>query len=518
VLTRRAAAWIFAALALFYTLGTNGRVLSPDAVIRARAAEGLALRGSPAIDATGVPPGILAVGREGLAYPKYESGPSLAALPFVMLGGAFARLAPDGSSAIFRGPLFLWYSPDDAATAWRMCGVGLTNAVLVALLCALLYALFRELGWSPRAAASTTAAAAFALPLWVYSRDLFAEPLAGLVLVVFLLALERMVRAPRLRTAAVAGAGFGVSVVARTAHLALLPLALLVAAHALATLDGGYRSGQRVRLAAALASGLAGALAVVGWWNWLRFGSLWNSGYGEELTKWTTPPLVGLAGLLFSPGRGLLPHFPLVLVACATTPAAWRISRRATLFAWGTLATLLAVYCRWHGWDGGWCWGPRFLVPAVPLLVLLCAPLFDAPRRPLRLLGGALLVLSLAIAFSGTLVAYTDLDQALRHAGSSVPYLEVARWSWAAYPPIVSWAFRPKVFYLAATLFKVPAAWPVAALFGAGLALLVPLGRHAWHVAAATGESAPPRFVLDWRGLAAIVVLAAGLALWTALG
>src|SRR5204862_537452 len=200
----------------------------PDAVLRARAAEGLLMRGSPAVDASGVPPGFLATGRDGQAFPKYEAGASLAALPFVALGGLVERLAPAGSAAIFRGPIFLWYSPEDASTAWRLCVVGLTNAALVALLA---------------------------------------------------------------------------------------------------------------------------------WWDWLRFGSVWTSGYGEELTLWITPPLVGLRGLLLSPGRGLLPHFPLAVLALATTPAAWRRSPRTTLFAWGTVATLLAVYCRWHGWDGGWCWG-----------------------------------------------------------------------------------------------------------------------------------------------------------------
>jgi len=508
-------AWTFVALALFYVLATNGRLLSPDAVLRARAAEGLAFRGSPAIDAGGVPPGFLTPGRDGRAYPKYEAGPSLAALPFVGLGVLCAAIAPAGSAAVFRGPLFLWYSPDDAATAWRFYGLGLTNAVVVALLCALLYGLLRELGWGARTAAMGTATAAFASPLWVYSRDLFAEPLAGLGLVAFLLALERLVRAPRARTAVLAGTGFGVSVLARTAHLALLPLAFLVVAHALCEID----RSRRLRLSAALTGGLAGPLALVGWWNWLRFGSVWDSGYGEELAKWITPPLVGLGGLLISPGRGLLTHFPLALVALATTPAAWRRSRRVTLFSWGTLVTLLAVYCRWHGWDGGWCWGPRFLVPAIPLLVLLCVPLFDCPRGALRLAGGALLLASALIAFSGTLVAYTDFDQALRHAGGPVPYLEVARWSWSAYPPIAYWSFQPKVFYLAATLLRVPAAWPFAALFGAALAALVPVGRHAWRLASgAVGDAPGTRFTLGWQALAAMLLLAAACGVLAARG
>ncbi len=511
---RRTVGWIFAALLLFYALGTNGRILSPDAVLRARAAEGLLLRASPAIDGRGVPPGFLAAGRDGQTFPKYEAGPSLAAVPFVALGLLVERLAPTGASAIFRGPIFLWYSPDDTATAWRFAAVALTNAAVVALLCAALYALLREIGWAPRTAALATAIAAFASPLWVYSRDLFAEPLAGAGLVLFLFGVERAARVPGRRAAALAGLGLGASVLARTAHLALLPLALLVGAHALRTVE----RGRRVRLAAAFALGLAGPLLVMAWWNWTRFGTVWNTGYGDELDLWTTPPLVGLGGLLLSPGRGLLPHYPLALLALATTPASWRRNPRATVFAWGALATLLAVYCRWHGWDGGWCWGPRFLVPAVPLLVLLAAPLFEEPRRWVRLAGTVLLAASAVIAFSGTLVAYTDFDQALRHAGGAVPYLEVARWSWAAYPPIAYWSFAPKVFYLVATLFQVAAAWPLAALFGAGLALLLPVGRHAWRLAVASESTAPSPLRLGWRPLVAMAAAALVLGALTAFG
>ena len=499
MLTRRAVGWTFAALLLFYTLSTNGRILSPDAVIRASIA--------------GEPPGFLAAGADGRSYPKYEVGPTLVALPFVALGLLVERLAPTGSAAIFRGPLFLWYSPDDAASAWRFFAVGLTNAAVVALLCALLYALLAEVGWAPRAAALATATAALASPLWVYSRDLFAEPLAAAGLVLFLLGLERAARDARRRSAALAGLGFGVSVLARTAHLALLPVALLVTVHALRAVERPRRPG----LVVAMVLGLAGPLLLMAWWNWLRFDSIWSSGYGEELALWTTPPLVGLRGLLTSPGRGLVTHFPLALLAVATTPAAWRRSPRTTLFAWGTLVTLLAVYCRWHGWDGGWCFGPRFLVPTVPLLVMLCAPLFDRPRRWIKSAGTPLLAASAAIAFTGTLVAYTDFDQALRHAGGPVPYLEVARWSWAAYPPIAYWGFAPKVFYLAATLFGVAAAWPIAALFGAGLALLVPIGRRAWRLATAP-DAAAARFSLGWRSVAAVLLTSVLLAVLAACG
>lgn len=514
--------WVFGTLCLFYALCTSGHVLSPDAVMRARATEGLLLRGRPSVDARGVPQGFLAVGRDGESYPKYEAGPSLAAVPFFALGAAAAELAPRDSERVFRGPIFLWYSPDDPRDAWRMAGVALTNAVLVAALCALLFALLREIGYSPRVALAATAAAAVASPLWVYAKDFFAEPLAALGLLMFALFLERAAASASWRAALASGAGLGISILARFAHLALLPLALLVVAHALAEPRLGRRRAWRLGISMAL--GLALFLAVGAWWNWLRFGAVLASGYGDELQLWTTPPLLGLRGLLLSPGRGLLPHFPLLLLALAMTPGAWRRSARWTAFAWGTLAVLLAVYCRWHGWDGGWCWGPRFLVPAVPLLALVVAPFFAAsglgPWR--RVAGYVLLALSAVVSFAGTVVSYTDFDQALRHAGGPLPYLEVVRWSWRAFPPIAYWSFEPKAFYLVAQALATPAAWWLAALFGAGFGLLPFIARHTVRVALAeraelTEDAAPPLSLgpRAWALVAAAAALFAAVARWS---
>jgi hypothetical protein len=63
-----------------------------------------------------------------------------------------------------------------------------------------------------------------------------------------------------------------------------------------------------------------------------------------------------------------------------------------------------AFYSSWYGWDGGENWGPRFLVPVLPLLVLPIAflPGWVRPRLSLSVLGG----LSFMIQVLGQLVSY----------------------------------------------------------------------------------------------------------------
>src|SRR5688500_5283322 len=148
----RVAWWLFAGLTLVYVAITGGHVYEPDGVVMARTSESIVERGSLAIEDPGYPPGFLIEGREGKKYGKYGVGLPIAAVPFHLLGHAMAVVAPAGTERAFVGPRFLWYEASERERAFRFAGVALTNAVLVAATCALLYLLVFELGYSARTA------------------------------------------------------------------------------------------------------------------------------------------------------------------------------------------------------------------------------------------------------------------------------------------------------------------------------------------------------------------------------
>ena len=122
-------------------------------------------------------------------------------------------------------------------------------------------------------------------------------------------------------------------------------------------------------------------------------------------------PLIGLAGLLVSPSRGLLVFSPIVAIALAAWPAILRGSWRDDL-RWCCTAALveLACYASYSVWWGGHTYGPRYVIDIIPLLVPLAAVglpwCLGAPWR--KTVALAALVWSILVAGTGAVVYPND--------------------------------------------------------------------------------------------------------------
>jgi hypothetical protein len=194
------------------------------------------------------------------------------------------------------------------------------------------------------------------------------------------------------------GLALGLAVVTRptTAFFALATGATLLA-------------HRRWRLAGEMA--LAGAapvvlLCAVNWW---QFGSPILGGYADEYGNEPPPIWLGLGGLLVAPSRGVLVYSPALLLvpfgvlALWQRPAECQGQRRHLLVAWllAAGATVL-YYARWHDWKGGWCYGPRFLCEAMPVLCLAFALGYCQLRaRWQQLLAVGLVALSVSVQLVG---------------------------------------------------------------------------------------------------------------------
>lgn len=93
---------------------------------------------------------------------------------------------------------------------------------------------------------------------------------------------------------------------------------------------------------------------------------------------WQTPLLEGLAGLFVSPSRGLLIFSPFLVLSFWGLVRVFRVPAYAALrpLAIGAILTML-LQAKWFDWWGGWAYGYRPWLDAVPFLCLLLVPVLD---------------------------------------------------------------------------------------------------------------------------------------------
>lgn len=143
--------------------------------------------------------------------------------------------------------------------------------------------------------------------------------------------------------------------------------------------------------------------------------------------------LPGLAGLLFSPTRGLFVFSPFLLfLVPAWRPPVDRNERFLTLAAAAAVVLQLMLYAK-SDWRAGMAFGPRFLTDMLPLLFWMLAPAAALLR------GIAKAGLIVAIAFSICVQAigawcYTPVTDAPIFAVRSGPDVMRAAWNWRNAP------------------------------------------------------------------------------------
>ncbi len=285
-----------------------------------------------------------------------------------------------------------------AMGADRDAAVMLTNPILLAALAAILLGWARLTGASPTQSVFAMAVVLLASMVLPYTATGFSELAVAVAVALSLLGIEGVHQARRWG-ALVAGTGVGLALLCRTDTL------LLVAPFAAAAVwwSGGRQLRPVVQFSVALAPWFAAWAA----YNAYRFGAPWRLGY--EGYGFTTPFGKGLYGLTVSSGRGVLWHAPLLIVAAVGIRRAYRRAPTVAVAAVGMFLVRPLFFASWSAWEGGVCWGPRFLVPAMPLLAVGVVEIVRGWRRHAiasRFALSSVVVASFGVQVIGTAVAY----------------------------------------------------------------------------------------------------------------
>ncbi len=369
-------------------------------------------------------------GVNGKQYIWFPIGHQLLLVPFVWMGELLAGWFPGPEADLIALRDSEW---GDFFWAQFFCSLVPSLAAAGALV--LLFLLARAMACTPAEAISLSLVATLCTQFWPGSSETTSD-MPGLF---FLLAAFYGVL--RYHQGCWQGPGLFLAGLCAGAAVSLrYPHALPVAVLCLWAGISAFRSQRRRQLGALILGGLP-SLVFLATANYLRFGSLSETGYSGATGLLTKPPLIGLYLVLLSWGKGVLWFSPPLMLALA-------MLRRRCLTAPVVAALLILVLPAvligsLHYWAAGMCWGIRYLTPSV---VIVVAVLF-AQERPWRRRPGwfiTVAVLGFLVNLGGVLTPYRGQQELANHAVQAAyekAGVDVVNTRWAFSPLHSHWTY-----------------------------------------------------------------------------
>ena len=310
-------------------------------------------------------------------YSPYGISGSLVGLPLVLISRAL------GPYSIDRDQFFFSF----------------TSTVFGAATAALLFLFYAELGIDRIRALGWTFVAAFATLYFPGSITVFDQAQHAFFILAACYAAYAGARRDSMALMALGGAALAVLVNFQETYAIVFPT---VAIAALGNMGASPAERRRAfeRIAVFLFVAGLGILAWAGF-NSFRFGSLLFSGKGVNHPSPLGNPLIGIPGLLVSPGKSIFLYSPAVIVALAGLRPLLRRDLALGAAVIGTVLIHFLMISTLSFYGGDWCWGPRYFVATLPMLAL-DFPFATANATAVRRTAyGAIIALSFVVQLLG---------------------------------------------------------------------------------------------------------------------
>jgi hypothetical protein len=315
-----------------------------------------------------------AIGVDGNLYSKKGITPSLLLLPFTALASILPLAGVRAVAMLF-------------------------NPFITVVTAALLYHFLRFRGHTQKVAGISVilfGTGTLALP---YTQTLFGESLAGFLLLYALFEALQFRQKGNIVFALRLAFTLGLLAGVNTIYVLFIPAFFIFA-------FTGHSQGWHWRAIFYFAVVILSCGLALIMFNMFRFGDPVNSGYKFSAGEgFNYPAGWGVFGLIASPYRGIFWYSPILFVGIYG--AIKRFDKTLMMVLIVSVAQIL-LFASWWSWHGGIVWGPRFVLPAVPLLMLCVAA---GVSVLIRSVAGSLLlivagVVSAGVQLSGALVDY----------------------------------------------------------------------------------------------------------------
>lgn len=348
-----------------------------------------------------------------IIWERWTAGPTYSQGAFGRDGNLYSKKGL--GTSLLAAPLY--------RIALEVPGIGLVqtamllNNIITACTGAILFLYVKRLGHLTSTSLVVSLLFGLSTMAWPYSKFLFSEPIVAftLFLTTYLLLLFRE-DPTSLFPLIGAAISLGMASVTKINNVITIPFFFLYSMLPLSKVRGDHRllsikEQLRERLTRGLIfiSFVLVTLVPMCLCNLSRYGNMFQSGY-HPLETFSTPLQEGLYGLLISPGRSLFLYSPILLLSIVSLPAFFKRHPIEAALGLSVFASYCLLFAKWHMWYGGLAWGPRFLVPTIPFLIVWLAPAAELvlnKRSPLLRLGFVLLsTFSVAVQLVGVSVNF----------------------------------------------------------------------------------------------------------------
>jgi hypothetical protein len=334
-----------------------------------------------------------AKGPDGHYYLKWGLGQSLVEVPFLLLHRSVWKILGPEDSPGDKTPLFLS----------EFVFLILCPSMISALGCVIFFWFGLRVGYSNRVAVFLTLLYGLGTMVWPYSKSFMSEATLNVAILGCAYGATEYTRGHRAIWLVISGTCIGFALITKLTSLVVLPVIL---SYVLVSVN--WRKSVPALLVWLLPPFVV-FLGVQALHNLIRYGKVWEMGYdaGWGVLGFCTPLLVGLWGLLASPGKSFFLYAPITLLGVVYLMPFIRKRKKEAFLVIGISMLFLLLHARWCLWAGDWAWGPRFLLVLTPYLVLPCGVVFERwsqLTRVKRFIVSALLILSVGIQFLGVSV------------------------------------------------------------------------------------------------------------------
>ena len=396
--------WLFAGFLAFYTVLTRGHFYLSDEVEVFQQAQALWERGDLA-----VAPNInTTLGRGGKYYAQYGIGQTVMAIPFYAAGKAVHRILERAGATswieTFAGPVI-----GDPDKRWggevEIFFVNPFCAFVLAALMAVFFMFSRRVGAAPLWAVAATVILGVTTHVAGFGVEFLQHPAEALFLLLAFYFLVENSGNPRPRDRFIAGSMAGMLILVRASGVVLMPALTLYLFWC------AYRRAKSMEQAIAaclpFVIPVLAAIFITMAVNDAKWGQPSFSGNYGAFNSFTNSWLVSIYGYLFSPGQSIFLFSPILLAAPIYFRPFARKYRAETVAILGLTISYALFYGLARTWHGQWCFGPRYLMAMVPLLLLPLGSWLGTVRRgtwlaivPLVLIGAFIEVLHIAVNVS----------------------------------------------------------------------------------------------------------------------